>query len=89
MTSLNVGTQITIKDLFYNTPARLKYIKSEFSERAAIIETFDRLALSNPQIRFSLTIDNKLIKNTFGNNDYYGLLGQIYGENVLKDMKYF
>ncbi|WP_035375555.1 DNA mismatch repair endonuclease MutL, partial [Haploplasma axanthum] len=88
-TSLNEGTEITVNDLFYNTPARLKYIKSEFSERAAIIDMFDRLALSNPTVRLSLTIDEKLVKETYGNNDYYSLMRQVYGNNVLKDLIVF
>src|SRR5690554_1180976 len=87
--SLNEGTEIIINDLFYNTPARLKYLKSEFSERAAIIDIFDRLALSHPNIRFSLTIDEKLVKETYGNEDYFSLIRQIYGSNVLRDIKTF
>lgn len=87
--TLNEGTEIEVRDLFYNTPARLKYLKSEFSERQAIIDIFDRLALSNPNIRMSLTINDKLIKETFGNDDYYSLISQIYGSNVLKDIKHF
>lgn len=89
VTPLNNGTEISVKDLFYNTPARFKYIKSEFTERAHIIDIFDRLALANPNVRISLTIDNILVKQTFGNNDYYGLVEQIYGSNIIKDLKYF
>src|SRR5690554_978476 len=44
-TSMNQGTVVTVSDLFYNTPARFKYIKSEQAERYAIIDIFDRLAL--------------------------------------------
>jgi len=87
--SLNEGTEIIINDLFYNTPARLKYLKTEYSERNALINTFDKIALSNPNIKFSLTIDDKLVKQTFGNNDYYSLISQIYGTNLLKDIKEF
>ena len=87
--ALNTGTEIVVNDLFYNTPARLKYIKSEYSERASIIDTFDRIALSHPKISFSLTIDEKLIKETFGNDDYFSLLNQIYGSSVLRDLIVF
>lgn len=89
MATLNEGTEIIVRDLFYNTPARLKYLKSEYSERAAIIDTFDRLAMSNPDIRMSLKIDNKLVKETYGNGDYYSLIRQIYGTNILRDIKTF
>lgn len=89
LASLNYGTEIIVNDLFYNTPARLKYIKSEFSERAEIINTFDRLALSHPNIRFSLTMDDKLVKETYGNGDYYSLIQQIYGQNIAQNLIYF
>lgn len=89
LATLNLGTEISVSDLFYNTPARLKYIKSEFSERAEIINTFDHLALSNPNIRFSLTLDDKLYKETYGDGDYYSLMRQIYGNTVIKDLIYF
>jgi len=77
--ALNVGTSIEVYDLFYNTPARFKYIKSEFAEKAAIMDIFDRLALANPDIRMKLILDGKLTKQTFGNLDPYSLIDQIYG----------
>jgi len=85
----NEGSEITIEELFYNTPARLKYIKSEFIERFQIINIFNRLALGNPQIRFKLIIDDKLVKETYGNNDYYELISNIYGKNISKNLLYF
>lgn len=80
--TLNRGTVVEVSDLFYNTPARFKYIKSEVSERFAIIDIFDRLALANPDIRMSLTIDGKITKKTFGNNDFYSLIDAIYGSKM-------
>lgn len=80
--TLNRGTVVEVSDLFYNTPARFKYIKSEVSERYAIIDIFDRLALANPDIRMSLTIDGKMIKKTYGNNDFYSLIDSIYGAKM-------
>lgn len=80
--TLNRGTAVEVSDLFYNTPARFKYIKSEVSERFAIIDIFDRLALANPDIRMSLTIDGKITKKTFGNNDFYSLIDAIYGSKM-------
>ena len=80
--TLNRGTIVEVNDLFYNTPARFKYIKSEVSERFAIIDIFDRLALANPDIRMSLVIDTKIVKSTFGNNDFYGLIDAIYGSKM-------
>ncbi len=88
-TSMNTGTTITVEDLFYNTPARFKYIKSEQSERYAIIDIFDRLALANPKVRFKLFIDEKLVKQTYGKEDFYQLVDQIYGSQMTKDMIIF
>ncbi|MDX9691220.1 MAG: DNA mismatch repair endonuclease MutL [Acholeplasmataceae bacterium] len=85
-TSLNVGTVITVNELFYNTPARFKYIKSDFAEKQAIIDIFDRLALANPKIRMKLIMDDKVTKETYGNGDFYLLIDQIYGSQVTKDM---
>lgn len=84
--SLNVGTIIEVEDLFYNTPARFKYIKSDFAEKQAIIDIFDRLALANPKIRMKLSMDDKLIKETYGNGDFYLLIDQIYGQQITKNM---
>jgi len=82
----NEGTCIEVSNLFYNTPARFKYIKSEYSEKYAIIDMFDRLALANPDVAFSLYFDHKLHKETFGKNDYYQLIDQIYGKQLTKDL---
>ena len=87
--TLNPGTVITVSDLFYNTPARFKYIKSEQAEKYAIIDIFDRLALANPDVRFKLIMDDKLIKETYGNHDFHQLIDQIYGSKMTKDMIIF
>ena len=87
--TLNTGTVITVTDLFYNTPARFKYIKSEQAEKYAIIDIFDRLALANPDVRFKLIMDEKLVKETFGKHDFHQLIDQIYGSKMTKDMIVF
>ncbi|MCR3906769.1 MAG: DNA mismatch repair endonuclease MutL [Tenericutes bacterium] len=87
--TLNKGTVVEVKELFFNTPARFKYIKSDYAERAAIIDIFDRLALANPDIRFSLKMDDKMVKETYGTNDFYNLIDQIYGSKMTKDMTVF
>lgn len=89
LATLNKGTIVEVSDLFYNTPARFKYIKSELAERQAIIDIFDRLALAHPQIRFSLVIDDKSVKTTFGTNDFYSLINQIHGSKMTDDMTVF
>lgn len=87
--AMNIGTSIEVKDLFYNTPARFKYIKSELSEKNAITDIFDRLALSNPNIRMKLMMDGKLIRETFGTGDYHSLIDQIYGKQMTQGMTEF
>ncbi|MDD3067488.1 MAG: DNA mismatch repair endonuclease MutL [Acholeplasmataceae bacterium] len=86
LAATNIGTSISVKDLFYNTPARFKYIKSEFAERQAIIDLFDHLALAHPEVAFSLYIDQKLLKETYGNQNIEQLIYQIYGQNLAKGL---
>jgi DNA mismatch repair protein MutL len=86
LAATNIGTSISVKDLFYNTPARFKYIKSEFAERQAIIDVFDHLALAHPEVAFSLYIDQKLLKETYGNQNIEQLIYQIYGQNLAKGL---
>ena len=87
--ALNKGTQIIVEELFYNTPARLKYLKSDSAEFNAISDIVNKLSLANPKISFSLTADSKLIFKTSGNNDTLEIISKIYGLNVAKNMLYF
>lgn len=77
--SHNIGTTVLVSDLFYNTPVRLKYLKSPEKELASITYLVDKLALTNPGISFKLYSDEKLIFNTNGNGDMTSLIGEIYG----------
>lgn len=86
LTATNIGTSVSVKDLFYNTPARFKYIKSEYAERQAILDLFDHLALAHPEIAFSLWMDQKLMKETYGNRNIEQLIYQIYGQNLTKGL---
>ncbi|MFA5560426.1 MAG: DNA mismatch repair endonuclease MutL [Acholeplasmataceae bacterium] len=87
--ALNQGTQIEVNNLFFNTPARFKYLLSEQAEKQAVIDLFDRLALSNPKIRFQLIIDEKMHKETYGMGDIANLVDQIFGANVSSKMAHF
>ncbi|MCF7932406.1 MAG: DNA mismatch repair endonuclease MutL [Acholeplasmataceae bacterium] len=80
--ALNPGTDIVVKNLFFNTPARFKHIKSEQSERLQIIDVFDRMAMSRPFVRMTLSIDQTVIRRTLGNHDMTALIDQIYGKNA-------
>lgn len=83
------GTDIKVEELFYNTPARLKYLKSDTSELSYVTDIVYKLALANPKVAFSLTSNNKVIFKTSGKNDIIEIIGAIYGINVAKNMVYF
>ncbi|NLV90209.1 MAG: DNA mismatch repair endonuclease MutL [Tenericutes bacterium] len=80
------GTIITVKNIFYNTPARLKHLKSIYAELAVITDYVDKMALANPSISFSLYNDSKLLFNTDGSNDLLKVINEVYGLNVSKKM---
>src|SRR5690554_206701 len=84
--AINYGTEVTVNDLFYETPARFKYLKSEYTERNIIIDTFDRLALSKPNISFELIIDGKSVRKTFGNNNVGQVIENILGKGINKNL---
>lgn len=84
--SLNRGTEVVVSNLFFNTPARLKYLKSENVELANVCEVVDKLAISNPTVRFKLTNNKKVLLQTNGNNDMKSIIGNIYGASSIKNM---
>ena len=81
-----IGTEITIKNLFYNTPARLKYLSSIYSELANICEYVNKMALSFPSIKFTLISDGKTLLNTDGSGNLLKVIKDIYGSEVAKKM---
>lgn len=80
------GTDITISDLFYNTPARLKYMKTIHTELGNITDVANRLALSHPDIAFKLIHNDRILLNTNGNGDVRQVIAAIYGMNIAKQM---
>ncbi len=83
---LRKGTQIEVSELFYNTPARLKYLKKDYTENANSIETMTRIALAHPEISFQFYIDERLQFQTSGRGELLETIGQIYGFDVAKKM---
>lgn len=83
---LQQGTRITVKDLFYNTPVRLKYLKNLYIELANIVEYMNKMALSYPNIKFTLINNDKVLLQTDGNGDLLKVIYEIYGINVAKKM---
>ena len=80
------GTTITVKELFYNTPVRLKYLKNLYTELANITEYVDKMALSYPNIKFKLINNDKLILNTDGRGNLLKVISKVYGIEVAKKM---
>ena len=81
------GTEITISNLFYNTPARLKYLNSLYTELANICEYINKMAISYPNIKFTLISDDKVILNTDGSGNLLKVIKEIYGSDVARKMK--
>ncbi|MFY0780405.1 DNA mismatch repair endonuclease MutL [Peribacillus simplex] len=80
------GTDILVSDLFYNTPARLKYMKTIHTELGNITDVANRLALSHPDVSIRLSHNGKRILHTNGNGDVRQVLAAIYGTNIAKKM---
>lgn len=82
----NVGTTIVVKDLFFNTPARKKFLKTASTEGSYINEIVIKLALSNPSIAFKLINNNRLVLSTPGNNQLQDTLISLYGQKIEPDI---
>ncbi|KRM95801.1 DNA mismatch repair protein [Liquorilactobacillus aquaticus DSM 21051] len=80
------GTEITVANLFYNTPARLKYLKSLQTELAAISDIVNRLALSHNDISISLSNNGHVLLQTVGNSDLQQTISAIYGVKNARQM---
>jgi len=80
------GTKIEVENLFYNTPARLKHLKSNYTELAAINEVMKKMVLSYPNISFSLYNDDKLVYTTSGRGDLLENIALVEGMNIAKNM---
>ena len=83
---LQPGTTITVSDLFYNTPVRLKYLKNLYVELANIVEYVNKMALSYPNIKFTLKNNDKVLLTTDGQGDLLKVIYQIYGVDITKKM---
>lgn len=83
---LQVGTTITVTDLFYNTPVRLKYLKNLYVELSYTVEYMNKMALSYPNIKFTLINNDKVLLKTDGNGDQLKVIYEIYGADITKKM---
>lgn len=79
------GTTIIVRDLFYNTPARMKFLKTDLGEGNAVAGVVDKIALSHPEIAFKFIRDSKQVLSTPGNNDLSSAVYAVYGNQFVKD----
>lgn len=86
---LRVGTDILVTNLFYNTPARLKYLKAENTELYNCVNLIEKLALAYPNIKFTLTNNGKMTLKTSGSGNLLKTIHEIYGLNVSNKMLEF
>jgi len=77
-----IGTTITVKNLFYNTPVRYKFLKKDYTESGYIEDAITRLALVNKNISFKLINSGKTIIQTTGNDDEKSVIYSIYGKDI-------
>ena len=80
------GTIIEVKELFYNTPARLKFLRSLQTELANTVSFVEKIALSHPSISFTLINDDRQVLKTSGSGDLYKTIHEIFGLNTTKNM---
>ena len=80
------GTSMTVRYLFYNTPARLKHLKATNTELSFIVDYINKIALSHPYISFTLTNNNRTIFQSTGSGDILKVLLNIYSLEIIKNM---
>lgn len=85
----NKGTTIEVKDLFFNIPARKKFLKSFTREGSIITDIINRISMSNPDISFKLFNNGKKVLHTFGSGDVKDVLRVIYGKKISDNLIYF
>ena len=81
-----VGTVVQVEDLFYNVPARLKFLKQDLTERRAIDALLTRYALAYPRVRFKLSEENVVSLQTSGDGDRRSVLAVLYGVDIARQM---
>ena len=86
---VNKGTIIEVHDLFFNVPARKKFLKSVSKESSLINDIITRLALANPKVSFKLYNNHKKILHTFGNGDLKDVIRTIYGKSITDNILYY
>ncbi len=79
------GTTIIVRDLFYNTPARQKFLKKDVAEANAVAQVMDKMALSYPEVKFRFIRDGETKLTTYGNGDMLAVISAVYGRDFAKE----
>jgi DNA mismatch repair protein MutL len=87
--SMPTGTQIEVKNLFFNVPARKKFLKSQSREASLINEIISRIAIANPDIAIQYYNNGKKIFQTYGNGNMLDAIRTIFGKNIVDNLIYF
>lgn len=85
-TGASAGTTVIVEDLFFNVPARRKFLKTTVTEGRYISELLTKLALSRPDVRFRLVNNDKEVLHTPGDGDLQGAIRALYGRNVAQEL---
>lgn len=80
------GTTIIVRDLFYNTPARQKFLKKDVAESNAVSAVVEKMALSHPEIKFRFIRDGETRLTTYGNGELSAVISSVYGREFAEDM---
>lgn len=80
------GTTFIVRNLFFNTPARKKFLKSATTEAGYISELLERLAISHPEISFKFINNNKVVLHTFGNNQLRDIIYHVFGRSIAAEL---
>lgn len=80
------GTEVMVEDLFYNTPARLKFLKSDTTELGATIEALSRYAIGYPSVAFSLTHNGQSVLRTSGSGDLLEAISSVWGRDLARSL---
>ncbi|NLN83473.1 MAG: DNA mismatch repair endonuclease MutL, partial [Firmicutes bacterium] len=80
------GTRVLVKDLFYNTPARLKFMKTARTEGSHVLQVCVRLALAKPDVSIHCIRDGKIVLQTDGSGDLKNVIAAIYGKDIVKHL---
>jgi len=81
-----VGTTMIVRDLFYNTPARMNFMKKDATETAAVVSLINKFAVGNPNISFKLIVDNKQVLMTDSNSSYKDVVFSVFGSEISEQL---